>query len=342
MNSTVEIKKNFSLKGINTFGIDAIAESYCEFENIEELRSILSNTELSSMKKLPLGGGSNILFTSNFEGLVLHNKIKGIEVVREDNEHAWVKAGAGEVWHELVLFCIEKNLGGIENLSLIPGTVGAAPIQNIGAYGVELKDVFDCLEAVDINNGSINTFCKGDCCFGYRESIFKTSSKGKYIITSVTLKLNKKSTFNTSYGAIADTIKEMGIQELSLRSISDAVIKIRSSKLPNPAEIGNAGSFFKNPEISVEHFEKLKTLYPGIPSYLASEGKVKVPAGWLNEQCGWKGKVIGNTGVHKLQALVLVNYGGAKGEEVKNLSEAIKASVLEKFGIQLETEVNII
>lgn len=338
----MNLHTEFSLQKLNTFGIDVKARFFTEFASIRELSHLLKDPSLKTTPKLILGGGSNLLFTKDFEGLVLQNKIKGIEILWEDAHEALVKAGAGEVWHELVLFCIEKNLGGLENLSLIPGTVGAAPIQNIGAYGVELKDVFESLEAIEIETGQLKSFSLTDCAFGYRDSIFKKHLKGKHIITSVTFRLTKNPICNTSYGAIQTTMEQMGIKEITIKTISDTICHIRRSKLPDPAVIGNAGSFFKNPEISEHEFLKLKSTYPDIPSYKTVPGMVKVPAGWLNEQCGWKGKIIGQTGVHKNQALVLVNYGHAQGEEIKNLAADIQKSVKEKFGIDLEIEVNII
>jgi UDP-N-acetylmuramate dehydrogenase len=253
-----------------------------------------------------------------------------------------VKAGGGEVWHDLVLFCLQHNLGGIENLSLIPGTVGAAPLQNIGAYGVELKDVFEELEAVNLATGELHTFDKAACQFGYRESVFKHESRGQYIVASVTLRLRKEHQLNTSYGAIQTTLEEMQVQQPTIHDVSAAVCHIRRSKLPDPAQIGNAGSFFKNPEIPVLLYDVLKEKYPGMPAYPVSEAAVKVPAGWLIEQCGWKGKVIENYGVHKNQALVLVNYGGAHGEKLLALARDIIQSVQEKFGITLQPEVNIL
>jgi len=336
----MKITQNHSLKTLNTFGIDVKATMYAEVNSIEDLPTLLQ--QFPNEPLLILGGGSNILFTRDFDGLVIKNAIKDIKVIKEDNQSVYLQAGAGVVWHDLVLYAIKYNYGGIENLSLIPGTVGAAPIQNIGAYGVELKDTFHSLDAFEIKSGTVKTFTNEQCEFGYRDSIFKRHEKGKYIITSVTLKLSKNPTFNTSYGAIQDTLKEMKVNELSVKAISDAVCKIRRTKLPDPAVIGNAGSFFKNPEIPVKQFEELKTIFPTIPFYNTTPGKVKIPAGWLNEQAGWKGKVIGETGVHKMQALVLVNYGNAKGSEIKKLSEDIQKSVKEKFGIELETEVNII
>ncbi|AMM51948.1 UDP-N-acetylenolpyruvoylglucosamine reductase [Rufibacter sp. DG15C] len=339
----MQIKKEVSLKPYNTFGIDAKASLLAEFSTTQELQDILQHSAIKPLPKLILGGGSNVLFTQDVEAAVLLNRIKGItQEDQPDGEHVLVTSGSGETWHDLVLYSIEHHLGGIENLSLIPGTVGAAPLQNIGAYGVELKDTFYSLEAVEMETGKLITFTKDQCNFGYRESIFKKDAKGKYIVTSVTLQLTRKPTFNTSYGAISQTLEEMQVKELSLKAISDAVIHIRRSKLPDPAKIGNAGSFFKNPEIPIAQFELLKAQYPNMPGYPVSEFTVKVPAGWMIEQCGWKGKVLGQHGVHKDQALVLVNYGGATGNEVKELAYEIIHSVQEKFGITLTPEVNII
>ena len=337
------VQKNVSLKNLNTFGIEAIAKHFVMFKSIGELKIIFSLPEYKNKKHLTIGGGSNLLFTSEIiDRLVLQNKIKGIEIIDENDKEILLKVGAGEIWHDFVLYVISKNWGGIENLSLIPGTVGAAPMQNIGAYGVEIKDVFHSLEAYEISSGTIKTFTLEECKFGYRTSIFKQEAKGKYVITSVTFKLSKQPVFNISYGAISDTLAQMGVTQLSVKAISDAVISIRQSKLPDPSEIGNAGSFFKNPEIPVSVFEKIKIQYPEIPSYPATAGNIKVPAGWLIEQCGWKGKTFGHTGVHKNQALVLVNYGKAKGEEIKALSVEIQKSVKKKFGIELEAEVNFV
>jgi len=335
-------QKNFSLKNLNTFGIDAKAAQYASFTSVAELQALLQMPELNKEKVLVLGGGSNILFTQDFEGTVLHNKIQGVAITEENAEFALVQSGGGVLWHDLVLFSIENELAGIENLSLIPGTVGAAPLQNIGAYGVELKDVFYSLEAVHIFTGEIKVFAAEDCFFGYRESIFKKELKGQYIVTHVTLKLSKTAVFNTSYGALKDTLAHMQVPEITLKALSDAVIQIRRSKLPDPAVIGNAGSFFKNPEISPEEFAALKVRHPNIPSYPAPDNKVKVPAGWLIERCGWKGKKRDNHGVHADQALVLVNYGGALGDQIRALAYEIIASVKETFGITLTPEVNII
>ncbi|HEY6160512.1 MAG TPA: UDP-N-acetylmuramate dehydrogenase [Bacteroidia bacterium] len=336
------ITENHPLVKENTFGIEAYARFFIELDNVSEMKELLSTDQFRSMPQLVLGGGSNLLFTRDFSGVVLKNNIKGISLVKEDEEHAYVRAGAGENWHQFVLHCIEENYAGIENLSLIPGNIGAGPMQNIGAYGVELKDVFHELEALNMETLEIETFSNTGCRFGYRESIFKQEAKGKYIITSVTLRLNKKPKFNTSYGAIEKELEQMGVQQLSIRAISDAVIRIRKSKLPDPTVIGNAGSFFKNPVVSTGKYESLKKEFPAIVGYKNSETETKLAAGWLIEQCGWKGKREGDAGVHKDQALVLVNYGHARGNEVFELSEKILRSVKEKFGITLEREVNIV
>ena len=336
------IQKDVQLKPFNTFGIEATAKYFIEVSSIEQLQEILQNPDYQSTERLILGGGSNMLLTKDFEGLVIKIAIKGFEVVNENEDNIWLKVGAGVVWHDLVLQCVNQNYAGMENLSLIPGTVGAAPMQNIGAYGIEIKEVFEELQALELATGEIKNFDKAMCNFGYRESIFKHEAKGKYIILNVTFKLNKRPTFHIEYGAIKDTLAEMNISEMSIKSMSDAVIHIRQSKLPNPAEIGNAGSFFKNPEIPNSQFETLKAQFPTIPSYPVSDTTTKVPAGWLIEQAGWKGQRFGNVGVHAKQALVLVNYGGGKGEEIKDLSQKIQASIKEKFGIQLSVEVNFI
>lgn len=336
------VQKDVQLKPFNTFGIEATAKYFIEVLSIEQLQEILQNPDYQSTERLILGGGSNMLLTKDFDGLVIKIAIKGFEVVNENEDNIWLKVGAGVVWHDLVLQCVNQNYAGMENLSLIPGTVGAAPMQNIGAYGIEIKEVFEELQALEIATGEIRIFDKATCNFGYRESIFKHEAKGKYIILNVTFKLNKRPTFHIEYGAIKDTLGEMGISEMSIKAISDAVIHIRQSKLPNPAEIGNAGSFFKNPEIPNSQFEALKAQFPTIPSYPVSDTTTKVPAGWLIEQAGWKGQRFDNVGVHAKQALVLVNYGGGKGEEIKDLSQKIQASVKEKFGIQLSVEVNFI
>jgi UDP-N-acetylmuramate dehydrogenase len=340
----MNIKENISLKNYNTFGIDVYAKYFTQFSNVTELFEALEFYELptANCQLLTLGGGSNILFAKNFDGLVLKNEIKGIEVVNEDAEYVYVKAGAGENWHQFVLYCIESNFCGVENLSLIPGNVGASPMQNIGAYGVEIKDVFFSLDAYHLADKKSVIFNLNDCAFGYRESVFKNKFRNQFIITNVTYKLKKQPIFNTSYGAIEQELEKMGVTQLSIKAISDAVINIRSSKLPNPKEIGNAGSFFKNPEVENATFEMLHSKFPDIVGYNLPNGNVKLAAGWLIEQCGWKGYRNGDVGCHSKQALVLVNYGNAKGEDIYNLSTQIIASVKEKFGVVLEREVNII
>lgn len=336
------IHENYSLKELNTFHIDASAHYFVEVASLEDIQEILSDKKKSAAKKLILGGGSNLLFTKNVEGIVIKNNLKGILLVKEDKDYYYVKAGAGEVWHQLVMHCINNNYAGLENLSLIPGNVGASPMQNIGAYGTEIKDSFYELEAFHLNTKTVTTFNNADCKFGYRESVFKQELKNQFIITSVTFRLNKIPDFNISYGAVEAELEEMGINQLSIQAISKAVCNIRNSKLPNPAEIGNAGSFFKNPEIPQTLFLRLKNEFPTIVGYKLENGNIKLAAGWLIEQCGWKGKRVGDAGVHTLQALVLVNYANAKGNEIFDLSEKIMSSVKEKFGVELEREVNII
>ena len=314
------------------------------------LARIGSHNELEAMgnriAELPgnpliLGGGSNILFTKNVDGWVIKNEISGMEIIGEDNDHVYIKTGAGENWHRFVLYCIDNNLAGAENLSLIPGNTGASPMQNIGAYGVELKDIFHELEAWHIKDKAWVKFSNTDCHFGYRESVFKKKFKGQFIISSVTFRLDKKPAFHISYGAIEQELQKMGVREINIRSISDAVIRIRSSKLPDPALIGNAGSFFKNPEISAIQFDELKKKYPGIVGYPLPGNKVKLAAGWLIEQAGWKGFREGDAGCHEKQALVLVNFGHAKGTDIFDLSEKILKDVSEKFDVLMEREVNI-
>lgn len=336
------IQTNVSLKPYNTFGIDATAKFFVEVSSIEQLQDILQNSEYQGIERLILGGGSNLLLTKDFDGIVIKIAIKGIEKFEEDEQNIWLKVGAGEVWHDLVMYCVNHDYAGVENLSLIPGTVGAAPMQNIGAYGVEIKEVFESLEAIEIKTGKSRIFAKDECQFGYRESIFKHAVKGEYVIVTVSFKLSKTPVYHVEYGAIKDTLAEKGVNQLSIKAISDAVINIRQSKLPNPAEIGNAGSFFKNPEIPKTQFDLLKEQFPTIPSYPVSEQTVKVPAGWLIEQAGWKGQRFGNIGVHAKQALVLVNFGDGKGNDIKELSQKIQDSIKEKFGIQLQAEVNFI
>jgi UDP-N-acetylmuramate dehydrogenase len=332
-------QKNISLLPYNSFHLEVNAAEFISVKNVEELQKILAKE--SKVPPLILGGGSNLLLTRNVDGLVLKIDIRGINEVKEDSSHVYVNAGAGENWHGFVEYTMNRNWGGLENLSLIPGNVGAAPIQNIGAYGVELKDIFYELEAFDRKEKKVYSFGVNDCRFDYRNSIFKSAGKGRYIILNVTFLLNKNPVLNTSYGAIREELKKMGVRSPTIRDVSKAVIKIRRSKLPDPAEIGNAGSFFKNPIVDQAHFLSLSSKYADMPAYPHEDQSVKLAAGWLIEQCGWKGYRRGDAGVHKNQALVLVNYGKATGSEIFDLSEKIKKSVHTKFSIQLEREVNI-
>ena len=332
--------QNTSLKAYNTFGIDVAAEHLISIESTGELVKTLA--EINQKELLILGGGSNVLFMNDFKGTVLLNKLEGISVVDENEGHVWVKAGGGVNWHEFVLHCIHQNWAGIENLSLIPGSVGAAPMQNIGAYGVETKDVFHELEAIEISTGKIITFSNSDCQFGYRESVFKRALKGQYLISSVIFKLDKKPTFKTSYGAITNELENMKVTKLSIQAISNAVINIRRSKLPDPKVTGNAGSFFKNPVVPISLAENIKKEYPEAAAYPLDDNSMKLAAGWLIDKAGWKGKTYGNYGVHPKQALVLVNYGGATGQNIYDLSTEILTDIKSKFGVELEREVNIV
>ena len=342
----VAIQENISLKPYNSFGIDALARYFAPFSTEEELEEILDMTLPGPL--MVLGGGSNLLFTKDFNGLVLKNEISGIAELHEDNEYVYVRAGAGENWHQFVQYCIGRGWAGAENLSLIPGNVGATPMQNIGAYGVEIEDIFWDLEAFHIREKRKVTFTNVDCEFGYRESIFKKKYRDQFVILNVTYRLRKHPRFNTSYGAIEAELERMGVKELSLELVSQAVINIRRSKLPDPMVIANAGSFFKNPEVSVAKYEQLLTEHPSIIAYPLTNGNVKLAAGWLIEHCGpesgisWKGFRRGSVGCHERQALVLVNYGGAKGEAIYQLSEDILQSVKTTFGVMLEREVNIL
>lgn len=335
------ILENISLKTYNTFGIDVKAKHFVSVKSFEELKLVLELKDYP--KKFILGGGSNMLLTKDIEALVIHLDLKNIEIVSKDEDTVNVKIAAGENWHDLVLWCLQHDFGGIENLSLIPGNVGTAPIQNIGAYGVELKDVFVECEALHIDTLNIKIFTKKDCKFDYRNSIFKQEVKGEYIIVNVTLKLSTKDhKLKTSYGAITQELDKMNIKNPNIQDISNAIIAIRESKLPNPKIIGNSGSFFKNPIISKSHFNTLKINFPEIPSYPISEDNIKIPAGWLIEHTGFKGKRFGNYGVHKNQALVLVNYNDAKGKDIFKLAQLIQSTVKRIFNIKLEVEVNII
>jgi UDP-N-acetylmuramate dehydrogenase len=338
----MQIQENFSLRKLNTFGLESTAAFFAEVDSIEALTQILLDPVWKGRPKFILGGGSNVLFTQNIDALVIHPAIKGIDKVKEDENHIWLKVGAGEGWHSFVMHCVENGYAGVENLSLIPGTVGAAPMQNIGAYGIEIKDVVESVEAVALENGQVRVFSKEECAFGYRESIFKKDLKGQYVVTGVTFVLNKKPSLHVGYGDVQKTLSEMNVINPTIKDVSEAVIKIRRSKLPDPAEIGNAGSFFKNPEIPAEKFNVLKNEFPAMPGYTVNAETIKVPAGWLIEQAGWKGYRDGAIGVHEKQALVLVNYGGGNGNDIRELAAKIQASVESKFDIRLSPEVNFI
>ncbi len=337
----MQILQNISLKPYNTFGIDAIASHFVSVSNIDDLKAILKLKDYP--EKFILGGGSNMLITKDINALVVHINLKGISIISENDDFVTVKANAGENWHEFVLWCLKHDFGGIENMSLIPGNVGTSPIQNIGAYGVELKDTFVSCEGLDLNSKKIKSFDKQACHFGYRNSIFKQEAKGQFIITSVTFKLTKRNhKLNINYGTISDELEQKGIKNPTIQDISKAVITIRESKLPNPKVIGNSGSFFKNPVISKAKYDNLIKNFSDLPSYPVSDTQVKVPAGWLIEKAGFKGKRFGNYGVHNKQALVLVNYGDASGEDILNLSKLIQKTVEQIFNITIEAEVNIL
>jgi UDP-N-acetylmuramate dehydrogenase len=337
----LQIQENVSLKNFNTFGIDAKAKYFVEINHEDELTELFMDLQWQQIDRLVLGGGSNVLLINDFDGLVIRINIRGIEH-RINHNDVFIEAGAGEVWNDLVNFCVARNYAGIENLSLIPGSVGASPIQNIGAYGVELKDVFDSCKAFEIATGKFKTFTKADCRFGYRDSVFKTQLKEQYIITSVKFYLSLIPHINLKYGAIEQELTNRHITSPTIKDVSRVVSHIRVSKLPDPSTIGNAGSFFKNPVISADEFHILQTNFPDVVNYPTDSGHIKLAAGWLIEQCGWKGKIVGNTGTWKNQALVLVNHGGATGQEVYSLSSQIIDSVYTKFGVMLEREVNMI
>ena len=332
---------NVSLKNYNTFGINAKAKYFVEFESIMELEKIISSDTFNNNKNFILGGGSNLLFTQDYDGLIIHNKIAGICILEDNKTNVIVEVGGGVNWHEFVMWSVNQKLSGIENLALIPGTVGASPMQNIGAYGMEVKDSISKVHAFEIASKELKTFSNKECNFGYRNSIFKEILRNKFIITKVEFKLSKIAINKTNYGAIEEELKNLNLQP-SPKNIAEAVIGIRSRKLPNPAEIGNSGSFFKNPIIKTSNFRKLKNKFPEMVGYKISEEETKIAAGWLIDNAGLKGYRKGDAGVHKNQALVLVNYGNASGQEIINLSKMIQETILKKYGIQIEPEVNIL
>ena len=337
----MELLSNFSLKNHNTFGIEAKAKEFVAVHSIDDLRKVLR--ENASKNKFILGGGSNMLLTQDIDALVIHVDLKGKKIINQTENYVWVESQAGENWHEFVLWTLEHDFGGLENMSLIPGNVGTTPVQNIGAYGTEIKDTFESCEAMEIATQKTRTFSHSECNFGYRESIFKQEEKDKYIITSVVFKLTKiNHAIKTSYGDIITELAKQNVTQPTLKDVSNAVIAIRKSKLPDPKELGNSGSFFKNPIVLKSDFEKIRANFPEMKFYEVSETEVKVPAGWLIEQAGFKGKRFGDAGIHKNQALVLVNYGNATGQEILAVSKDIQQTVFEKFGIQIEAEVNVI
>ncbi len=338
----LEIRKNINLKTFNTFGIEVYCDFFVEINSISEFQDLLQTEIYQSNQKLIIGGGSNLLFTKNFNGLVIKNNLRGISIQSENNEEVIVKVAAGENWHEFVMWCINHNFSGLENLSLIPGCVGASPMQNIGAYGVEIKDVFEELEAYSMTTGAKKIFSNKDCEFGYRESVFKNKFKNYFFIGSVSFKLKMHATVNTSYGAINAELEAMQIKNPTIKDVAKAVIQIRESKLPNPKETGNAGSFFKNPEVSATKFKELKTQFEGIVAYSLPNGNYKLAAGWLIEQCGLKGYEMEGAAVHLKQALVIINKNNCTGSAVYNLSTHVLQQVSQKFGVNLEREVNII
>ncbi len=339
----MEIEQNYPLQKLNTFGLEAFAKYFIRLSSLDEAIQFFKDNPFKNEEILILGGGSNILFTApTYDGLVIKNEIHGIYVIREDDHHYWVKAGSGVIWHDLVESCLKANFGGIENLSLIPGTVGAAPIQNIGAYGVEIKDVFEALEAVEVATGDKHYFHLNDCHFGYRDSVFKNKLKGKFLITNIVLKLRKEPVLNTSYGNVREELQKLNKTDLTIRDVSNVIIQIRKSKLPDPAIKGNAGSFFKNPLISGNHLENLQKVFPDIPWFSQENGKVKIPAAWLIDQCGLKGHRFSGATVHLNQPLVLINDNKATGADLLNLAEFVQTQVKSQFDIRLEPEVQII
>ena len=336
----MKITQNISLLPYNTFGIDVKADYFVEYSSIEELQEVLTSEIVTNQPFLHIGGGSNLLFLKDYSGAILHSAIKNIEKIREDDNHVYVEVGSGVIWDDLVAYCVSNCWGGVENLSLIPGEVGAAAVQNIGAYGVEIQDVISEVSAVAKETATVWSFTVEECCYGYRSSVFKSDLKGKYIITSVLLRLDKRPHFKLNYQHLEEEVLKTG--DVNLQTIRQTIIAVRESKLPDTKVLGNAGSFFMNPVISKDHFMALQEKYPNIPHYTVSETEEKVPAGWLIDQCGWKGKKFGRAGVHDKQALVLVNTGGATGAEIVYLAQEIQQSVKEKYGIELTPEVNYI
>jgi len=341
-NNNPVIRENINLKRYHTFGVPVTARYFTEIQTEGHLKHLITENFWKEKNWYLLGGGSNILFLNDFEGLVIKNSITNIDTFEESEQDVLIEVGAGENWHQLVMACVDNGWGGIENLALIPGTVGAAPIQNIGAYGVELEEVFHSLDAVCLETGTHRRFLKEDCHFGYRTSIFKKELKSRYAITRVRLKLTKNGKVNTSYSSLKQQLDRNNIKNPGINDVAEAVIQIRSKKLPDPDDIGNAGSFFKNPVVNLEQFKKLEQDYPSIKGYRLDDNRVKIPAAWLIDQAGWKGRAIGEVATHHKQALVIVNKGGATADEIYDYAQKIKNDVHTKYDILLEEEVNII
>lgn len=335
------IHRGFSLKSHNTFGLDVRASAFVEVRSLKDLVAAVDLAAGSYPKFAVLGGGSNVLFTGDFDGLVIQMGLRGVQIAREDERSVCLEAAAGENWAELVRLCVERNWWGLENLSLIPGTVGGAPVQNLGAYGVELKDVVYAVQGLDLQSGSLRVLDRNECEFGYRTSIFKEKLCQRFVVTSLFLRLSKESKVRIQSEALARELGSLPLERISIRDVAEAVSRLRRSRLPDPEEIGNAGSFFRNPEMPEADFEELRSRYPEMPGFPVGSGRIRVPAGWLIEQCGWKGRRVGNAGVYEKHALVIVNFGGATGREVLSLAEEVRASVQERFGIRLEPEVRI-
>jgi UDP-N-acetylmuramate dehydrogenase len=337
----MELLKNYSLKPYNTLNIEATARYFVRIEQPDQIGQALAAVP-DAGRVLVLGGGSNVVFRSDFDGLVLKNEIRGIRILRSDEEHVWIESTGGEEWQALVDFSLEHGLGGLENLTRIPGSVGAAPVQNIGAYGVEIKDVLESVEAVELRSGQVRTFGNGECRFGYRDSVFKHELKGRFFVTSIVVRLARQPQYRTDYGEIRKKLEEYGDQPLSPQLLERAITEIRAAKLPDPHEIGNCGSFFKNCIVTPEEFERLRADLPDLPFFRENTGQIKIPSAWLIEQCGWKGWRSGDAAVYPRHALILVNYGSASGEQIYELSERIIASVRDKFGLVLEREAQIV
>lgn len=336
------VQRRFPLKDHNSFGLDVRAKAFVRVRSLEDLLAAVDLAMGSYPKFAVLGGGSNVLFTGDFDGLVIQMGLKGVRIVRQDERSVWIEAAAGEDWAELVRLCVERGWWGLENLSCIPGTVGGAPVQNLGAYGAELKDVLYAVEGLDLRSGTLRVLAPEECEFGYRTSIFKEKLCQKFVVTSVSLQVSKEPKVRTQYEGLARELEGLPSERISARDVAEAVGRLRRAKLPDPKELGNAGSFFRNPEIPEADFEELRSRHPAMPGFPAGPGRIRVPAGWLIEQCGWKGRRMGNAGVYEKHALVIVNLGGATGKEILSLAHEVRASVLDRFGIRLEPEVRIL